>query len=58
MQQEVLVKYYTELDYVFGFEEELKQMHPEDLEFVLNIILPENIDKTLTIKELNQRWMK
>ena len=59
-----MVKYFTGVEVYEEIDNELLQMHEEDLYFVLGIILPEGADLELSVKEIiewqqiNQGTMK
>jgi hypothetical protein len=46
-----MIKYFTHLDVIDGIESELLQMHEEDLHFVFGIILPEESNTKVAVKE-------
>ena len=64
MTKEQMVKYFTGVEVYEEIDNELLQMHEEDLYFVLGIILPEGADLELSVKEIiewqqiNQGTMK
>ena len=47
-----MVKYFTGVEVYEEIDNELLQMHEEDLYFVLGIILPEGADLELSVKEI------
>jgi len=57
MTKEQMINYFNEIEVYEAIDTELLQMHEEDLEFVLGIILPEGSDIELSIKEI-QEWQK
>jgi len=57
MTKEQMINYFNEKEVYEEIDTELLQMHEEDLEFVLGIILPEGSDIELSIKEI-QEWQK
>jgi hypothetical protein len=52
MTKEQMVKYFTGVEVYEEIDNELLQMHEEDLYFVLGIILPEGADLELSVKEI------
>jgi hypothetical protein len=56
MTQELLIKYYTELEYILSIEDDLKELHEDDLYFVLETLLPEGTDIDVAVKELTLKW--
>ena len=57
MTKEQMINYFNDIEVYETIDTELLQMHEEDLEFVLGIILPEGSDIELSIKEI-QEWQK
>ena len=57
MTKEQMINYFNDIEVYETIDTELLQMHKEDLEFVLGIILPEGSDIELSIKEI-QEWQK
>jgi len=57
MTKEQMINYFNDIEVYESIDTELLQMHEEDLEFVLGIILPEGSDIELSIKEI-QEWQK
>jgi hypothetical protein len=47
-------EYFSHFEVVNDIRNELCIMHPDDLEYVLNTILPEGTDINITVKEINQ----
>lgn len=47
-----MVKYFTHIDLLESIENELKQMHEDDLYLVLDTLLPEGTDIHIAVKEI------
>lgn len=47
-----MVKYFTHIDLLESIENELKQMHEDDLYLVLDTLLPEGTDIDIAVKEI------
>lgn len=47
-----MVKYFGTMDIISQIEHDLVNLHPDDMRFVLEIILPEESDIELAIKDL------
>jgi len=52
MSKEQMVKYFTHIDLLESIENELKQMHEDDLYLVLDTLLPEGTDIHIAVKEI------
>jgi hypothetical protein len=52
MSKEQMVKYFTHIDLLESIENELKQMHEDDLYLVLDTLLPEGTDIDIAVKEI------
>jgi len=52
MSKEQMVKYFTHIDLLESIENELKQMHQDDLYLVLDTLLPEGTDIDIAVKEI------
>jgi len=52
MSKEQMIKYFTHIDLLESIENELKQMHEDDLYLVLDTLLPEGTDIDIAVKEI------
>lgn len=52
MSKEQMVKYFTHLDLLSDIQEEILNLHEDDLYLVLDTLLPEGTDIDMAVKEI------